>query len=183
MASSPIILWQIERENVKVVTDFILLVSKITVDSVCSHEIKKMLVPWKESYDRPRKRIKKQRHHFANKVSLVKAIAFPVVMYGCESWTINNYGAWEDSFESSFGWKKIKPVNPKENKPWIFMEGLMMNLKLQYFGYLMWRANSLEKTLMMGKVEGKRIKGKQRMTWLDSITDSMDMNLSRLWRW
>ena len=81
------------KENVKVVTDFILLVSKITVDSICTHEIKKMLVSWKESYDRPRKSIKKQRHHFANKVSLVKAIAFPVVMYGCESWTIKNYGA------------------------------------------------------------------------------------------
>ena len=97
MASSPITSWHIERENVKVVTDFILLASKITVDSVCSHEIKKMLVLWKESYDRLRQNLKKQRHHFANKVCIVKAIAFPVVMYGCEGWTIKNYGAWEDS--------------------------------------------------------------------------------------
>ena len=76
--------------------------------------------------------------------------------------------------------KEIKPVNPKRNNPEYSLEGLMLKLKLQYFGHLMWRAGSLKKTLMLGKIEGKRRKGRQRMRWLDSITDSMDMNLSKL---
>ena len=87
MASSPITSWQIDAEKVETVADFIFLCSKIPADGACSHEIK-TLVPWKESYDKPRQHIKKQRHHFTDKVCIVKAMVFPVVMYGCESWTI-----------------------------------------------------------------------------------------------
>ena len=88
MASGPITSWQIDGETMETVKDFIFLGSKITADGDCSHEIKKTLTPWKESYDQPRQHIKKQRHYFPKKVHLVKAMVFPVVMYGCESWTI-----------------------------------------------------------------------------------------------
>ena len=86
----------------------------------------------------------------------------------------------EKTLKSSLNFKEFKPVNPSENQPWIFMKGLLLKLKLQYFGHLMWRADSLEKTLMLGKIEGRRRRGWQRMRWLNSFTDSMDMNLSKL---
>ena len=179
MASSPIILWQIERENVKVVTDFILLVSKITVDSVCSHEIKRRLLLQRKAMTNLDSILKSRDITLPTKVYLVKAMVFPVVMYGCESWTISNYGAWEDSFESSLGWKKIKPVNPKGNKPWIFIGRTDAEAETPVLGHLMWRTESLEKTPMLGKIEGRR-RGRQRMRWLNGITDSMDMSLSKL---
>ena len=149
-----------------------------------------MLAPWKKSYDQPRQHIKKQRHYFANK-GLVKATVFPIVMYGCESWTITKAECWRiDAFEL-WCWKRLLRVPwtarrsnqsiLKEIIPEYSLEGLMLKLKLQYFGHLMWRIDSLEKTLMLGKTEGKRRKGWQRMTWLDSITKLMDMNLSKLW--
>ena len=127
------------------------------------------------------------------KVHLVKAMVFPVVMYGCESWTIKKAECWSiDAFES-WCWRRLLRVpwttrrsnqsNLKEISPECPLEGLMLKLKRQYFGHLMQRAGSFEKTLMLGKIEGRRRRGQQRMRWLDGITDSMDMNWINSWSW
>ena len=124
------------------------------------------------------------------KVHLVKAMVFPVVMYGCESWTIKKAECWRiDTFEL-WCWRRLLRVPwtarrsnqsiLKEISPGCSLEGLMLKLKLQYFGHLMWRADSLEKTLMLGKIEGRRRRGRQRTRWLDGIIDSMDMGLGEL---
>ena len=147
-----------------------------------------MLTPWEKSYDQPRQHIKKQIHYFANKVLLVKDMIFPEVMYRCESWTIKKAKQQRiDAFEL-WCWRRLLRVPwtarrsnqsiLKEISPEYSLEGLM--LKLQYSGHLMWRTDSLEKTLMLGKIEDGRRRGQQRMRWLDGITDSMDMNLSKL---
>ena len=120
----------------------------------------------------------------STKVRLVKAMVFPVVMCGCSSWTIKKAEHWRiDAFEL-WCWRRLfKGSNQsilKEISPGCSLEGLMLKLKLQYFGHLMWRADSLEKTLMLGKIEGRKRRGQQRMRWLDGITDSMDMGLGRL---
>ena len=150
-----------------------------------------MLAPWKKSYDPPRQHIKKQDITLPTKAHLVKAMVFPVVMYGCESWTIKKAECRRtDAFEL-WCWRRLLRIPwiarrsnqsiLKEINPEYSLKGLMLKLKLQYFGHLMWRADSLEKTLMQRKIEGKRRRGRQRMRQLDGITDSMDMTLSKLW--
>ena len=132
--------------------------------------------------------MKKQRHYFATNVSLVKTMVFPVVMYGCESWTIKKAECWRtDAFRLwrrllRVPWRarKSKQSILKEISPEYSLEELMLKLKFQYFGHLMGKTDSLEKTVILGKTEGGRRRGWQRMRWLDSITDSMDMNLSKL---
>ena len=149
-----------------------------------------MLTLWKESYDHPRQHIEKQKHYFVNKGPSGQVYSFSsghVWMWELdykENWVSKNWSFWtvvlEKTLESPLGCKEIQPVHPKGNQPELSLEGLMLKLKLQHFGHLMQRADSLEKTLMLGKIEGRRIRGWQRMRWLDGITDSMDMGLCGL---
>ena len=138
----------------------------------------------------PRQHIKKQKHHFANKGPYNQSYGFSSSHECCESWDhkegleLKNWCFWtvvlEETLESPVNCTEIKPVNPKGNRPEYSLEGLMLKLRLQYFGHLMLTVDSLEKTLMLGKIEGRRRRGWQRMRWLDGITDSMDLNLSKL---
>ena len=150
----------------------------------------KTLVPWKKSYDQPRQHIKKQRHYFSNKDPSSQSYGFPVVTYGCESWTIKKAERWRiDAFEL-WCWRRLLRVPwtarrsnqsiLKEITPEYSLEGLMPKLKHEYFGHLMRRPDSLAKTLMLGKIEGRKRRGQQRIRWLDGITYSMDMSLSKL---
>ena len=147
-----------------------------------------MLTPWKESYDQPRHHIKKQRHYFANKGPSSQGYSFSSGQ--CESWTIKKVECRRiDAFEL-WCWRRLLRVPwpaRRSNQsiltkisPGCSLEGLKLKLKLQYFGHLMQRTDSLEKTLMLGKIEGRRRRGQQKMRWLDGITNSMDMGLGRL---
>ena len=149
-----------------------------------------MLATWKKSYDKPRKHIKKQRHYFANKGPYSQSYGFTsghVWMWELnhkECWVLKNWCFWtvvlEKTLESPLDSKEIKPVNPKEIHPEYSLQGLMLKLKLQYFGHMMWRADSLEKTLMLVKIEGRKRRGQQRTRWLDGITNSMNKSFSKL---
>ena len=169
-------------------TDFIFLGSKITASADCSHEIRRPLLLRRKAMTILDSVLKSRDITLPTMFPMVKAIVFPLVMYGCECWTIKKAENGRfDAFELWY-WRRLlrapwtarrsnQPIL-KEINPEYSLEGLM--LKLQYFGHLMPRANSLEKTPMLGKVEGKRRRGRKRMRWLDSITDSMDMSLSKI---
>ena len=189
MASSPITSRETDGETVETVSHFIFLGPKITADGDCSHEIKRRLLLVRKVMTNIDSILKSRDIILPTKVHLVKAIVFPVVMYGCESWTIKKAECWRiDAFEL-WCWRRLLRVPWTARRstqsilkisPGCSLEGLVLKLKLQYFGHLMWRADSLEKILMLGRTGGRRRRGQQRIRWLDGITASMDMGLSGL---
>ena len=181
MASCPITSWQIDGEMVETVSDFVFLGSKITADGDCSHKIKRCLLLRRKVKTNLDSIFKSRDTTLPTKVHLVKDMFFPVVMYGCESWTVKKLWCWRRLLRVPWTARRSKQSILKEISPGCSFEGLMLKLKLQYFGRLMQRADSFEKTLMLGKIEGGRRRGRQRMRWLHDITDSMDMSLSELW--
>ena len=192
MAYSPITSWQIDGETVQTVADFILGGSKITADGDCSHEIKIHLLLGRKVMTNLDSILKSRDITLSTKVCLVKAMVFSVVMYGCESWTLKKaehqridafeLWCWRRLFRVPWTARRSNQSILKEISPGCSLEGLMLKLNLQYFGHLMQRADLFEKTLMLmlGKIEGKRRRGRQRMRWLDGIIDSMDMSLGEL---
>ena len=175
----------------KQISDFIFLGSKITADGDCSHDIKRRLLLERKLMTNLDSIFKSKDITLLTKVRLVKAMVFPVVMYGCESWTLKKAECRRiDAFEV-WCWRRLLRVPRtarrsnqsilKEISPGISLEGTMLKLKLQYFGHLMWRVDSLEMTLMLGGIGGRRRRGRQIMRWWDDITDSMIMSLSELW--
>ena len=187
MASGLITSWQIDGETV---SDFIFWGSKITADGYCSHEIKRHLLLGRKVMTNLDSILKSRDITLPTKVRLVKAIVFPMVMYGCESWTVKKaenrridafeLWCWRTFLRVPWIARRSNQSILKEISPGISLEGMMLKLKLQYFGHLMRRVDSLEKTLMLGRIGGRRRRGQQRMRWLDGITDSMDVSLSEL---
>ena len=182
MAPGPITSWQIDGETMETVRDFILGGSKITADGDCNHEIKRHLLPGKAMTNLDS--ILKSRCYFTNKGPSSQSYGFPVVMYGCESWTIKKAERQRIYVFELWCWRRLfrVPWTARRSNQSILKEispEYSLELKLQYFGHLMRRNDSLEKTLMLGKIEGRRRRGRQRMRWLDGITDSMDMSLSK----
>ena len=190
MASGLITSWEIDRKTVETVADFIFLGSKITADGDCSHEIKRRLLLGRKVMTNLDSILKSRDITLPTKVCLVKAMVFPVAIYGCDSWTMKKAEHRRiDAFEM-WCWRRLLRVPCtarrsnqsilKEISPGCLLEGLMLKLKLQYFGHLMRRADSLEKTLMLGRIGGRKRRGQQWMRWLDGITELMDMSLGRL---
>ena len=190
MASGPITSWQTDGQTVETVSDFIFGGSKIIADSDCSHEIKRCLLLGRKVMANLDSILKSRDITLPAKVHLVKAMVFPVVMYGCESWTVKKAECRKIDVFELWCWRRLLRVPwtarrsnqsiLKEINPGCSLEGLMLKLKLQYFRHLMKRVDSLEKTLMLGEVGGRRRRGRQRMRWLDGITDSMSISLSKL---
>ena len=184
MASSPITSWEIDGETV---SNFIFFGSKITADGDCSHEIKRHLFLGRKVMTNLDSIFKSRDITLPTKVHLVKAMVLPVVIYGCKSWTVKKAERRRiDAFEL-WCWRRLLRIPwtarrsnqclLTEISPGISLEGMMLKLKLQYFGHLMQRVDSLEKTLMLGGIGGRRRRGRQRMRWLDGITDLMDVSL------
>ena len=186
MVSGPITSWEIDGETVETVSDFILGGSKITADGDCTHEIKRCLLLRRKVMTN----LDSRDITLPTNVRLVKAMVFPVVMYGCESWTIKKAECRRTEAFELWCWRRLLRVPwtarrsnqsiLKEISPGCSLKGLMLKLKLQYFGHLMRIVDSLEKTLMLGRIGGRRRRGQQSMRWLDGITDSMDMSLGGL---
>ena len=178
-------------KTVETVSDLICVGSKITADGDCSHEIKRYLLLGRKVMTNLDSILKSRDSTLPTKVRLVKAMVFPVVVYGCESWTMKKAECRRiDAFEL-WCWRRLLRVPwtarrsnqsiLKEISPGCSLEGLMLKLKLQSFGHLMWRVDSLEKTPMLGRNGDRRRRWQQRMRWLDGITDLMDMGLGGLW--
>ena len=183
-------MWEIPSKSTIPIHEFIFWGSKINADDDCSHEIKRQLLLGRKAMTNLDSILKSRDITLPTKVCLVRAMVFPAVMYGCESWTIKKTELWRiDAFEL-WCWRRLLRVAwtaGKSNQSFLkeissesSLEGLKLKLKLQYFGHLMWRTDSLEKTLMLGKIKGRRRRGWQRRRWLGGNSDSMDMSLSRL---